>query len=213
MMALNEAPALPLVLAGLREANVRQIVLVDGNSTDATPDIARGAGCTVIAQEGKGKGMAFRTFLETYPIDPNARYVMLDADATYDPKDVPRLAEKLEEYDIVTGHRATAHLIPNNLTHFFGNKLISLAAFLLFWRWNPDICTGYWAFRGSALKKMRIDATRFDLEADLFAQACKKHLSMGMVDVMYGPRLGERKLRSIDALHIVWRLFFERFSG
>lgn len=211
--ALNEEQGLPRVINGLNKQGIQEIVVIDNGSTDRTAEIARKAGARVLFQPIRGKGNAFRKFLEIYPIKEDAFYVMLDGDATYDSSDVPRLVVELEKHDVVTGRRTTIRYNVRDLVHFLGNKLISLVGLLLYFCWNPDICTGYWAFRGSALKRIRIDATRFDLEANLFAQACKKGLSTGRVDIEYHPRVGEGKLKARDALHIIARLFRERLSG
>lgn len=57
---LNEAPTIgELIEGGFRERGFSSILVMDGNSTDGTPDIARAAGATVRTQAGKGgKGNA-----------------------------------------------------------------------------------------------------------------------------------------------------------
>ncbi len=84
---------------------------------------------------------------------------------------------------------------------------------LLFFTWNPDITSGYWGFRGSALRKMNITAEGFELEANLFGQASKRGLKTRCFPINYRKRLGEAKLSFVDALKIIPRLLHERLSA
>jgi dolichol-phosphate mannosyltransferase len=209
---LNEEEGLPLVIQGFRKQGINNLIVVDGHSKDKTLEIAKKAGAKIVMQEGKGKGMAFQTFLKNYPIKDNDFYIMLDTDNTYDPLDVRKFIKLLEKYDVVTGHRTTIRYNFKEFTHYLGNKFISLICVSLFFRWNPDICTGYWGFRGAALKKMSIKAKGFDLEANLFCQTLKCRLRHKIVKIDYYPRVGLRKLKGSDALIIIRRLIIERLS-
>ncbi len=211
--ALNEEEALPLVISGLQSAGVKKIVVIDGGSTDSTVAIAKKLGASVIVQEGRGKGMAFQTFLRKHPLEANAKYVMLDADATYDAGEIGLFANGLDDADVVCGTRSLYIHDLRSLLHVIGGFFISLLASALFLRWNPDITSGYWGFRGSALKKMIITADNFDLEANIFAQSAKKGLKAVCVPISYSKRVGKSKLSSLDALRIVPRLIAERLSG
>lgn len=211
---LNEEQGLPIVLAELKQAGVTKIVVLDGGSTDGTLAIAaKQAAVQVVRQEGRGKGMAFQTFLKRAQIRDNEKYVMLDADASYDGSEVGKLAAALDSCDVVCGTRKILVHNPRSLVHVIGGQLISAFGSLLFLSWNPDITSGYWGFRGSALKKMRITAQGFDLEANLFAQAAKKGLKACCVPINYRKRLGEAKLSFLEALRILPRLLAERFSS
>lgn len=209
---LNEEQGLPIVLAGLRKVGVDEIVVVDGNSTDRTQEIARKAGAKIILQEGKGKGNGFQSFLKKFPIKDEDFFVMLDGDASYAPEELPKFVEALQDNDVVAGNRKFYTKAARDFIHNIGNAAISLAGRILYWHDAPDICTGYWGFRGSALKKMRIDAQKFDLEADLYANACKNKLRFIFIPVSYRPRLGEGKLSFRDGLQITKRLISERLG-
>ena len=209
---LNEEEGLPIVLAGLRKVGVDEIVVVDGNSTDRTQEIARKAGAKIILQEGKGKGNGFQSFLKKFAVKDEDFFVMLDGDASYDPAEVPLFVEALKSNDVVAGNRKFYTKKARDFVHNIGNVAISLAGRILYWHDAPDICTGYWGFRGSALQKMRIEAQKFDLEADLYANACKNNLRFVFIPVSYKPRLGEGKLGFKDGALIVTRLFRERIA-
>jgi len=210
--ALNELEGIPLVIDGLKEQGITDIVVIDGGSTDGTPEVARSKGATVMPQQGKGKGAAFRTFVDSYPLEDSSVYVMLDADASYLPSDAPALVQKINQgYDVSSGCRKVLIYGLTSFIHALGGKLISLFASGLFFLWHPDVTTGYWAFSGRALKKMQLTSNGFDLEADLFAQTAKKGLSFATVRVDYQKRVGQAKLSYVDAFKIVLALLKYRF--
>ncbi len=211
--ALNEEEGIAAVIRKAKALGIGDVLVLDGRSTDRTVEIAKKNGARVIVQEGKGKGAAFQTFLKkALPSSKSDFFVMIDADSSYDASDVPRVVRALLEYDVVSGTRTTIRFNPRDFVHFLGNKFISLLGSALFFRPNVDICTGLWGFKKRALEKMRVRALGFDLEADLFAQACKKNLNASSIDIEYRPRVGRGKLKTSDAVFIIQRLFTERFT-
>ena len=95
MPTLNECKAVGRVVGGVKQVMDGydcQVLVVDGHSTDGTDEIARKMGATVIYQRGKGYGDALKTGFFYARKRMNAKVVvMMDADLTYAPKDIPRL--------------------------------------------------------------------------------------------------------------------------
>jgi glycosyltransferase involved in cell wall biosynthesis len=91
--AKYEARNLPIVLPALL-GGLHEVILVDGNSTDNTADVA----CemyhdsTVTGQVQKGKGNALACGIATAKRD---FIVMLDADGSTDPAEIPRFVDAL----------------------------------------------------------------------------------------------------------------------
>jgi len=85
-----------------------ELVVVDDASVDATGDIARALGATVLSHEkNRGYGASVRTFL-TYALRSGADIVVLmDADGQHPPEEIPRLIEPVlhGEADVVIGSR------------------------------------------------------------------------------------------------------------
>jgi glycosyltransferase involved in cell wall biosynthesis len=86
--ALDEAEALPGVLAALRAVGVDEIVVVDGGSTDATVEVARAAAATVVVEPRRGYGRACRAGAAASDAPLIA---FLDADGSDDPAYLPAL--------------------------------------------------------------------------------------------------------------------------
>lgn len=209
---LNEELGLPSVIDGLRKVGVDEIVVVDGNSKDKTQEIAKRRGCTLVLQDGKGKGAGFKSFLAKYPVKEDDYYVMLDGDASYAPSDLPKITELLDKgNDVVSGTRQLHLTTIRDAYHNLGNYAISAAGTILYLRY-ADVCTGYWGFKGGALKKLHITADSFDLEADLLTQTHAKRLKFATVPISYYPRLGESKLGARHGIKIIARLIKGRFA-
>src|SRR5271154_4806690 len=90
---LDEAANLPHVLARI-PAIVDEVILVDGHSNDGTIEVARTIlpDVRVVLQNGRGKGNALACGFAAASGDI---IVMLDADASNDPAEIPRFVETL----------------------------------------------------------------------------------------------------------------------
>jgi len=205
--ARNEERAIARTLASLPlktlyvEGYDTEVVVLDGQSTDATARIAESLGAVVVRDVELGKGNALRNARKHFHGD---YIVMLDADGTYAPDAIPHLLGPLAwgEADVVMGRRMAQ---PGAMTrvHRIGNRLLSLSAATLYGRRCPDLCTGLWGFRANALHGLPLQSRGFGLEAELFALSARRRLRIGSVLVDYLPREGHSNLR---ALHDGWRI-------
>jgi len=179
-----------------------RIVVVDGHSSDSTCEIAVRMGAQLIKQNGSiGKGNGVREALDLL-IDKKANpngdlLIMLDADATYSPEDIPRFIEVLQENDVVWGSRMRGDMEKYAMSPInkLGNKILSLTASLLFFKRTTDLCTGYWGFKIDALKKLKLTAEGFNLEADLFSSVVNEKMVTKEIPIEYAHREGQSTLK------------------
>ncbi len=198
---LNEERAIGSVIERLLSEGYKNILVVDGYSKDRTVEIAREKGARVVYQKGRGKAGAIRTAIEL--VDTPYMLVM-DADLTYDPKDIERLL-KYEGYDEVIGFRRDRKNIP--LLHRIGNRLISMTISLLMGQRISDPCSGMYLLRTEMAKRMELISEGFDIEAEIVSWMLA-HGKVAEVPISYGKREGERKLRSFrDGLRIILTAF------
>lgn len=116
----------------VREARAQLdcVVVIDDGSRDATANVAREAGATVVSHpHNRGKGAALRTGLEWARDRDYEAVVTLDADGQHPPDQIPRLLAASDDPDaLVLGIRnlAAAHAPrANQLSNGFSNWFLS----------------------------------------------------------------------------------------
>ena len=119
---LNEAAALPWVLSRLPEGY--RAIVVDNGSTDASAEIARAAGATVVAESRRGFGAAAHAGLlaATAPI-----VAFCDADASMDPSILPVLVRRITDgrTELILGRRVPTTRGAWPLHARFANRALS----------------------------------------------------------------------------------------
>jgi glycosyltransferase involved in cell wall biosynthesis len=96
---LDEAAALPWVLTRMPEGY--RAVVVDNGSTDGSAEIAAGHGAHVVHEPRRGFGAACHAGL----LDASDIVCFMDADASLDPADLPRVVDLLADADLTLGRR------------------------------------------------------------------------------------------------------------
>ncbi|MPZ15696.1 MAG: glycosyltransferase [Chloroflexi bacterium] len=216
MPALNEAANLPHVLPRI-PSWVHEVVLVDGNSTDDTVDVARRLLPTVrvIAQDGKGKGAALRTGFAAATGDV---IVMLDADGSTDPAEIPAFVRALlGGADFAKGSRflpggGTADM---SIYRALGNWGFVALARVLFRAPYSDLCYGYNAFWADAVDLLQPDGDGFEIETQLNLRALRLGLKVAEVPSFEGARItGTSHLRTLpDGWRVLLTIWSEWRSG
>lgn len=163
--AMNEGKNIGHVLERLPEG-LHEVILVDGNSKDDTVEQARRAypGIRVTTQSGRGKGDAFRT---GFAAVTGNLVVMLDADGSADPAEIPRFVAALEAgADFAKGSRFLEGGGSADITKLrsFGNFCLSGTANLLHGTRFTDLCYGYNAFWVRCLPFISLDVPGFEVE-------------------------------------------------
>jgi len=163
--AMNEEHNIGHVLRRLPEG-MHEVILVDGNSQDGTIAAAEQAypGIRVLTQNGRGKGDAFRT---GFAAVTGNLVVMLDADGSADPAEIPLFIEALEAgADFAKGSRFLPGGGSADITRLrsAGNTLLSGTANLLHGTHFTDLCYGYNAFWARCLPFISLDVPGFEVE-------------------------------------------------
>jgi dolichol-phosphate mannosyltransferase len=181
------------------------VLVVDGESVDATREIAARKGAHVFIQSGHGKGNGVRqAFDRIVRHESDARFlhhrqsvIMLDGDGTYPVESIPLIIDALRAgNDIVMGSRLLGHIAPGAMTGLnrFGNQVLSLLARVLFDAPVTDVCTGMWGFSEEFLQRCDLQAKGFELEAEIFASASLDGARITEVPIDYQVRRGAPKM-------------------
>ena len=153
---MNEAENLPHVLPKIPDW-VDEVLLVDGHSIDGTVEIARQLrpDIRIVYQPGRGKGDALRHGIQEAK---GEIIITLDADGQTDPSEIGKFVEAiLSGYDFAKGTRFRRIVSAARPLHrIIGNWLITLVFDLLFLRTYTDLCSGYNAFKRSAIQTLNL---------------------------------------------------------
>jgi hypothetical protein len=130
---LNEALNLPHVLSDI-PSGTHEVVIVDGLSTDGTPDVAREVlpDAKIVYQAKRGKGNALQCGFEAAT---GEILVMMDADGSADPQEIPAFVEALlDGADFAKGTRFRPGGGSSDITRLrsVGNRILSGSVNLLF---------------------------------------------------------------------------------
>jgi dTDP-L-rhamnose 4-epimerase len=185
---LNEAPALPWVLTRM-PAGFRSIV-VDNGSTDNSAQIAADLGATVVAAPRRGFGEACHAGLIAATGD---LVCFMDADASLDPSELPRLVARLEAADLVLGRRrpTTRGAWPSHAR--LGNAVL---ARLLNRRAGTRLhdLGPMRAARREPLLGLGLADRRFGYPLEMVLRAAAEGWRIREVEVAYHPREGRSKV-------------------
>ena len=194
-----------------------EIMIVDGNSSDRTREIALEKGIRVHLEPRKGYGRAYRT---GFNVAKNDIIVTMDADCTYPAELVPELVKRLldDDLDFITCDRLSlAEDGSMSGLHGFGNWVLSFTARMLFWYGIKDSQTGMWVFRKSIFEneKMRPTNDGMPLSEEVKILA-RRHLGKKKaieISVPYRPRVGEAEIHTWgDGWKNLKFLFLRRFG-
>jgi len=212
--ALNEEEGIGSTLAELGEVLVdSRFLVVDGNSTDRTVEVARKMGAEVLFQEGSGKGDAVSQAIRH--VDSDAKYVVfIDADFTYPAGYLPemiRILEENPEVGMVTGNRFndSFELSSMKSPFFVGNRFLAFAQRFLNGVSLKDPLTGLRVVRWRMLKNWMPKSKGFDIEAEMNHLVERQGYKTVEIPIQYRSRLGEKKLKLRHGFTILRRILAE----
>jgi glycosyltransferase involved in cell wall biosynthesis len=179
---LNEAENLPHVFGRLPEW-IDELIIVDGHSVDDTIEMAKALrpDARIILQNRRGKGNALACGFAAATGDI---IVMLDADGSTDPAEIPAFIEPLlNGADFVKGSRYMRGGGSSDITFLrsAGNKALRFGANVLFGTCFTDLCYGYQAFWRHCLPRLQITCDGFEVETVISVRAAKAKLKIAEV--------------------------------
>ncbi|MEV7690452.1 glycosyltransferase family 2 protein [Streptomyces bungoensis] len=211
--AMNEAENLPYVFKSLPHW-IHEVVLVDGNSTDGTVEVARSLWprVKVVEQRGRGKGDALITGFEACTGDI---IVMVDADGSADGGEIVSYVSALVSgADFAKGSRFANGGGTDDMTFVrkLGNWALCTVVNRKFGARYTDLCYGYNAFWRHCLDKIDLDCTGFEVETLMNIRVVKAGLKVQEIPSHEYLRIhGTSNLRAVrDGLRVLRVILRER---
>jgi len=210
----NEVSTIQPILARVRNVPVdKEIIVVDGNSTDGTRDLLaieeKQPDTRVIYKPHRcGRGLALKIGMA----EAKGEIILFqDADLELDPAEYPQMLKPFEnpEVKVVFGSRFMGKPFDkSNAWQRTGNHFISTMVNLLFGSSLTDAETGYQIFRKEALEGITIHGNEFDFTIELTAKLLKKGYKIVEVPISFTPRTREegKKLHFFDGIDSLWTL-------
>jgi glycosyltransferase involved in cell wall biosynthesis len=191
----NEAAALTHVLADLPAGLVDEVLVVDSNSTDGTPEFARRMGARVIAEPRRGYGQACLTGI-AHANSPDV-IVFLDGDYSDRPAELPNLLAPIIEgrADITIGSRLAGLRAQGAMPWHsaFGNRLAAFLINLLFRQRITDLGP-FRAARADVLRRLALEETTYGWAVEMILKGALQGYRVVEVPVSYYPRIGKSKI-------------------
>lgn len=191
----NESNAIGHVLADLPSTSVTEVIVVDSNSTDGTPEIARGMGARVICEPRRGYGRACLTGVANAQ-DPDV-LVFLDGDYSDRPSELPVLLAPIIEgrADITIGTRLAGNIRKGALPwhQSFGNHLAAALIRLLYGVKVTDLGP-FRAARADVFHDLGLQEETYGWAVELILKGAVGGYRIEEVPVSYYSRIGESKI-------------------
>lgn len=222
---LNESVGMRTVMPKVKKEWVDQILVVDGNSKDGTPDIAREMGYDVVMQTSPGIRGAY---MDALPHIKGDVILTFSPDGNSIPELIPACIAKMKEgYDmvIVSRYAEGAKSYDDDAVTSFGNWLFTFCINLLHRAKYTDAMVIYRAYKKKLIYDLDLDKdssytfeeklfkTKISWEPLMSIRAAKRRLVMcdipGDEPVREG---GERKLQVLKwgaaYMFEIWREIF-----
>jgi glycosyltransferase involved in cell wall biosynthesis len=181
----------------------REVIVMDGRSSDDTAGQAARAGARVVHDPGLGKGAAIR---ESIGVCETEFVVFIDADGSHDPGDIPALVGALVsgEADLCVGSRFAGgsdelSVSVGQLVRTIGNILMNIA---INNRWNvelTDTLNGYRAVRRQSAIAVALTEDTHTIEQEMVMKFLRHGFSVVNV-----PTHEYRRVYGESHIHI-WR--------
>lgn len=194
-----------------------EFIIVDDGSTDGTTKILEKYkdDKTIIIHSSMlnfGKGTAIRVGIKYATGDI---IIIQDGDLEYDPKDYGTLIKPIIDgsFKVVYGSRFFEKPKGMRFANWLANKILRIAANILYGLHLTDEATAYKAFSAHVIKNISLKCKRFEFCPEITAKVAKRGYKIMEVPISYKARTSEqgKKIKWQDGPLALWTLIKYRF--
>jgi len=195
---LNEIEAIKTIMPRIKREWVDEIIVVDGNSTDGTPEWFRENGYRVISQKSHGLAGAYWECFEAAAGDV---IILFTPDGNSIPDLIPVMVEKMREgYDLVIASRyaSGAKSQDDDFVTGFGNWMFTKMVKTFYGGPVTDVLVAYRAFRKSLVSTLQLTRSNHPyFEQELVIRSIKHGLRIAEVPGDEPARIGGVRKMSV----------------
>ncbi len=213
--SLNEEKNIANVIRDVRDSlsgKRYEIIVVDGNSSDRTAEIARQHGARII-YDSVGKGSALIKGMNAARGDI---IISMDADLSHEAKELNLLIDGINiGYDVCMGSRFMSGGDSEDISPLRkeGNRFFVFLVNTIFGSHYSDMCYGYRAFNKKILKRLELREKGFGIETEISISAVKNRLRVLEVPSIEKKRAaGEPKLRTFRDGWVILRTIIKNLA-
>ncbi|NTW21962.1 glycosyltransferase family 2 protein [Candidatus Falkowbacteria bacterium] len=219
--AFNEKTTILELLAKVEAVDLsslgveKEIVIIDDFSTDGTREMIKdypGEAVKIFHDKNYGKGHAIRSGIAQMTGDIA---IIQDADLEYDPNDYYKLVKPIidGEAAVVYGSRYLNKNQKGGAFYYFGGRMLSVMANLLYGLKITDEPTCYKVFKADLLKSIDLKCEKFEFCPEVTAKVARQGHKILEVPINYYPRSVDegKKIKLHDGLEAIWVLIKYRF--
>ena len=190
---LNEERGIVKTLRQINKLDIdKEVVVVDGLSTDKTVENAKKYGARIVMEKRKGKGIAMDTGVR----NAKGEFVcFLDGDGTYPARYIPRMLDLIGGCDVVVASRLLkkegANESVNTFLHYRLFPFIFTNYYKKFKTTEP--ITGMRLLRKETWKKLRLRSHDFMIETEMEVEMAKKKMKVAEIPIPCIKRVGKSK--------------------
>lgn len=190
---LNEERGIIETLQQINKLDLdKEVLVVDGLSTDNTVKNAEAYGARIVIETQKGKGVAMATGVKAAKSDI---ICFLDGDGTYPPRFIPKMLELVKHCDVVVASRLLkkegAYACMNTFIHYQFFPII-LSSFLKKFKTSEPI-TGMRLMKKETWKKLNLSSHDFLIETEMEVKMAKNKMKVIEIPIPCIKRIGRSK--------------------
>ncbi|MBI2632967.1 MAG: glycosyltransferase family 2 protein [Parcubacteria group bacterium] len=209
----NEEEGIEKVIRSIPNG-VREIIVVDNNSTDATAEVARGLGARVVFERKQGYGRAFKT---GFANAQGTIIATLDGDAQYPAHKIIEVAKFLIDNNldfILCSRFPLDDKVCMPQSRIIGNKILTLVTNIVFNLSLQDSQSGMWIFRKNILDGIHLKSDDMSFSEEIKIRvATNQKYRFREYHIPYAERSGKSKLFPLKhGIKNLLYLFFLKFD-